>query len=169
MLNGTIIGDVGFDPMGLSSQLELNYIRASEIKHGRVAMLATVGYLVQQYVQLPLYHEANPIKAWSSVPVAANVQIILFCGIFELATLTSTVRGGEPGAYGYDPLGFSKGKTKEQMDDLKLKELKNGRSLRMPLCACSHLRGIISGRLAMFAIFGMVAQSFLFDKPTLSF
>lgn len=39
-----------FDPLGyaqVGSQETLNWFRAAELKHGRVAMLATTGYLVQ--------------------------------------------------------------------------------------------------------------------------
>ncbi|MEM7469003.1 MAG: chlorophyll a-b binding domain-containing protein, partial [Pseudomonadota bacterium] len=40
----------GFDPLGLASlgsDQTLAWFRAAELKHGRVAMLATTGYLVQ--------------------------------------------------------------------------------------------------------------------------
>jgi len=45
-------------------------------------------------------------------------------------------------------MGQSKGKSKAQMDDLKLKEIKNG-------------------RLAMIAIMGMIIQQHIFGTPTL--
>jgi Chlorophyll A-B binding protein len=48
-------------------------------------------------------------------------------------------------------MGQMKGKSAQQINDLKLKEVKNG-------------------RLAMIAIIGMITQSIIFDgKPTLSF
>jgi hypothetical protein len=40
-LDGTMIGDVGFDPLRLAEvQVDLSYARGAEIKHGRIAMLA---------------------------------------------------------------------------------------------------------------------------------
>ena len=43
---GKMIGDVGFDPLGLSEvQVDLNYARGAEVKHGRIAMLVHSGVL----------------------------------------------------------------------------------------------------------------------------
>lgn len=42
-LTGTLPGDVGFDPLGLSNNFDLKWMREAELKHGRLAMLATVG------------------------------------------------------------------------------------------------------------------------------
>jgi len=44
-LDGTMAGDVGFDPLQLSSLVPLAWMREAEIKHGRVCMLAIVGYI----------------------------------------------------------------------------------------------------------------------------
>eukprot|EP00965_Chrysotila_dentata_P008840 288133-Pleurochrysis_carterae.AAC.4 len=44
-LDGTMVGDVGFDPLGISSGIPMAWLRESELKHGRVCMLATVGYI----------------------------------------------------------------------------------------------------------------------------
>ncbi|CAM9798354.1 unnamed protein product, partial [Heterosigma akashiwo] len=130
-LDGSMVGDVGFDPLRITDQLtDLNFVRAAELKHGRVAMLAVVGFAIASKVNL--YGDAaaisTPLDAPFMVPFAGNMQILSFIGIIELATLDSTYAGeGAPGDYGWDPLNFSKGKTPEQMKDLQLKELKNGR------------------------------------------
>ena len=47
-LDGSLPGDVGFDPLGFSTTVtelggDLNYVREAELMHGRQAMLATVG------------------------------------------------------------------------------------------------------------------------------
>merc|ERR1711881_553990 len=47
-LKGEYIGDVGFDPLGLSSNRKLlPWYREAELAHGRVAMMAVLGYTVQ--------------------------------------------------------------------------------------------------------------------------
>ena len=33
--SGSMVGDVGFDPLGFSEQFNVNYARAAELKHGR--------------------------------------------------------------------------------------------------------------------------------------
>merc|ERR1719271_287377 len=62
-LDGTIPGDVGFDPLGFSTTItelggDLNYVREAELMHGRQAMLATVGFL------FPAYFGKLPGVAW---------------------------------------------------------------------------------------------------------
>ena len=52
-LDGTMVGDVGFDPLGFSGWLNLNWAREAEIKHGRVAMLAATGMIVQDLTVIP--------------------------------------------------------------------------------------------------------------------
>ena len=47
-LDGSLPGDVGFDPLGFSTTItelggDLNYVREAELMHGRQAMMATVG------------------------------------------------------------------------------------------------------------------------------
>ena len=41
-----MVGNVGFDPMGLSTPQNIKWMREAELKHGRVCMLAVVGYIV---------------------------------------------------------------------------------------------------------------------------
>ena len=49
-LDGTYVGDYGFDPMGLSDiQADLSYARWAELKHGRICMLAILGMVTQEY------------------------------------------------------------------------------------------------------------------------
>jgi len=49
LLDGSMAGDVGFDPLGLSGiddvGVDLYWLREAEVKHARVAMLAVVGIL----------------------------------------------------------------------------------------------------------------------------
>merc|ERR1711871_828655 len=48
-LDGTMVGDVGFDPLGLAKTPELlDQYRLAELKHSRLAMLAAVGFIVSE-------------------------------------------------------------------------------------------------------------------------
>lgn len=40
-------GNSEFDPFGFAETFDPKWLREAELKHGRVAMLATVGWLVQ--------------------------------------------------------------------------------------------------------------------------
>lgn len=44
MPNDMHIGDVGFDPIGFSSFIPLDFLREAELKHGRICQLAVVGF-----------------------------------------------------------------------------------------------------------------------------
>ena len=149
-LDGSMVGDQGFDPLGFTNTLQsLHYVRSAELKHGRVAMLACVGFVVSQYVHF-LTGEVDPIKAIGAIGFGPNLQILSFIGTIELATWDKNYNSdNEPGNLGFDPLNFSKGKSAAQMNDLKLKEIKNG-------------------RLAMVAIVGMMVQNGAFPgQPTI--
>jgi len=121
-LDGTMVGDMGFDPMGISNTLpDLRYARAAELKHGRIAQLAVVGFLWQEKLPhlggVPGYEEINPLAAPSSVPFAANVQIFLAIAIAEF--IMECVPGGaygtgEPGDFGFGA-SFLKGKSDAQV------------------------------------------------------
>ena len=144
-----MIGDVGFDPMGITNTLaSTKYVQAAEIKHGRVAMLATVGFVLQQYIHI-VSSEADPFKAIAALGYGPNLQILSFIGVIELATWNKTFcKDSTPGDLGFDPMKQLKGKSQKQIDDFKLKEIKNG-------------------RLAMVAIIGMFVQNLTFHTPTL--
>jgi hypothetical protein len=55
MLDGTLAGDVGFDPLGFSDIFDVKVLREAELKHGRIAMLAVLGWLVQEQTVLPFF------------------------------------------------------------------------------------------------------------------
>lgn len=145
-LNGTMVGDVGFDPLYLSDYINLEYAAAAEVKHGRICMLAALGMLVQEIVHLPnsAFAEPNPLKAIYAVPVEGWVQIITVICIVELASFKATFETGAD--LGFDPLNMGK---PGMMDELKLKEVKNG-------------------RLAMLATMGFIMQTIVTGKPILA-
>jgi hypothetical protein len=94
-LDGSMVGDFGFDPLGFTNTLQsMNYARAAELKHGRVAMLACVGFLQPFHF---LTAEADPLKATFALGYGPNLQILSFIGVIELATWDKTFKGDASG------------------------------------------------------------------------
>jgi len=127
-LNGELLCDIGFDPVGFTKGKSLATItkyREAELKHGRLCMLAVTGYLVQEAVspfQKAPFNEANPINALGMVPAFGIAQIILAAGLIEYNT--QGYEGRIPGDVGFDPLGLSKDGIKEEW---AVAEIKHGR------------------------------------------
>jgi light-harvesting complex I chlorophyll a/b binding protein 4 len=137
-------------------------MREAELKHGRVSMLAVVGWLVQAHgIHLPsdtgLYDTANPIDAVFHVGAGPLLQIVLGVGALEWLnhdgkmTMVDMHEGSSrvPGEFTNPIYGAKqlKGKSESQVADIKLKELKNG-------------------RLAMMAIGGLVHQTIVTGSET---
>jgi hypothetical protein len=59
-LDGSMVGDVGFDPLGFTEKYDIKWLREAELKHGRVCMLASLGCLVQEFVHLPYEATVRP-------------------------------------------------------------------------------------------------------------
>lgn len=80
-----MVGDIGFDPLGLATIFPVKFMREAEIKHGRVAMLAVVGWLVSEVVHVPgaAYMSENPVDAMAAVGPSPMLQIFCFCGFLE--------------------------------------------------------------------------------------
>jgi len=142
LLDGSMAGDVGFDPLGLSGiddvGIDLYWLREAEIKHGRVAMLAVAGILQVEIFGPAPGCEAATAKCqmdafwqlWNSHPqyVAFGlIMITIIETISGIATTTGRESGErEPGDFGLDPLGFGNGDA-AAFDRLKTQEVKNGR------------------------------------------
>jgi len=149
-LDGSMAGDVGFDPMGLSEiQQDLTYARWAELKHGRIAMLAIVGLLTEEYIHLPgeAYQNSDPFGAVSTVGLGVNAQIFLGIGVVELMNFYKHYDGSEPGDIGWTG-GFLKNKSEADIKKAKEQEIKH----------C---------RLAMVAITGATVQTLAFHEPLL--
>lgn len=106
-----------WDPLGLAelgSDETIAWFRHAEIKHGRVAMAAFVGWwAVGAGLRLPgeLAHgtsfasiPSKGIEAWDAVPGIGKVQMLLFAGLIELHDELffsrrgdHYLRGGTPG------------------------------------------------------------------------
>jgi len=116
-------------------------------------MLAAFGFMVQQFVNFPMYsdmHVDDSNMAPTVVGISAMLQIVCAAGIEEWrtnkgkVTMETMFDGTDraPGDLGFDPMGQMKGKSAAEIADLKLKEIKNG-------------------RLAMLAIGGMIHHNFI--------
>merc|ERR1719287_222022 len=123
----------------------LPWFREAELKHGRAAMLATVGFVAPEFFRIPgeqFSFEALPkvIDAHDALPesmiqIFGWISFVEACSFAALANMNNYDR--RPGDFGFDPLGIYP-TDPEKQKEMQLKELKNG-------------------RLAMIAIGGMVA------------
>jgi len=154
-LDGSMPGDMGFDPMGLSDiQTDLRYARWAELKHGRVCMLAVTGMVWQEYgAHLPgaAYATRDPFEAISSVGFGSNFQVLLAIGVLELINWDDTFNGeSRPGVVpGFVPQWWSK-------ISVAQKEV-------------HYEQEIVHCRLAMIAFIGATHQTFLLHQGLLDF
>ena len=44
---------MGFDPLGISTWVDVRWLREAELKHGRICMLAATGMIVQDIFRFP--------------------------------------------------------------------------------------------------------------------
>jgi hypothetical protein len=108
------LSDLAF--WGTTNEATIGFLRHSEIKHGRVAMAAFVGYIVHSNGYrfpwpmtldgTPFPHETNPPALWDALPEAGKWQIIGFIGFLEFWGELTTLehhhymsKGGKPGKY----------------------------------------------------------------------
>lgn len=151
------VGDVGFDPFRFSDFLPVDFLREAELKHGRICQLAVVGFAAVDlgfkiYPTPEAYEGLTSVTAHDAlVEQGAMSQLFLWIGITEIIGSVALVQmlqgsGREPGDFGLDPVGFLKGKSNEEIDEMKLKEI-------------THCR------LAMMAFSGMVTQAVLTQGP----
>jgi len=141
---------LGFwDPAGLAdlgTEKTLAWFRAAELKHSRVAMAATVGFIVNEAgitfpgdlaTGVPFSSLPKGIAAWEAVPTAGKIQMLLTIGIIETASEAQQphyMNGGKlgsiPGPFGlrlWDPIGSMSALDDETLAKKRLMELNNGR------------------------------------------
>lgn len=141
-----------YDPLGLLKIHPINpnvlphpkWLRESELKHSRIAMLASVGAFASQWgLTIPGYTAvADPVENLNQFVTnypLGFAQILLAIGIIEGNFFPGEFWTGqgarEAGDLGYDPLGFFKNKTPSQKNNLRLQELKNGRLAMLAMAA----------------------------------
>jgi len=144
-----------WDPCGFSTDIpegRLWFMREAELKHGRIAMLASLGIQVAE--------KFHPL--WGDVPFNSAIEfhkeplfrqqfwpaVLFAAGTIELLSgnIWDDNISRAPGDLGFDPLGL-KPKNAKDLLELQNKELNNG-------------------RLAMFAAMGMMFQELIANtKP----
>eukprot|EP00597_Dinobryon_sp_UTEXLB2267_P017166 CAMPEP_0201113432 /NCGR_PEP_ID=MMETSP0812-20130820/77830_1 /ASSEMBLY_ACC=CAM_ASM_000668 /TAXON_ID=98059 /ORGANISM="Dinobryon sp., Strain UTEXLB2267" /LENGTH=230 /DNA_ID=CAMNT_0047376965 /DNA_START=105 /DNA_END=797 /DNA_ORIENTATION=- len=181
-LTGKLAGDVGFDPLGISSQWSdkdwsqqivpdiwpeaaprtpittVEWMRESELKHGRFAMLAVLGWVaVDSGLRFPgetFSAIPNSLAAHNAAVENGSMGFLLsVVGILELLTGAAVFdqakgSGRAPGDFSFDPLGL--GKDPKSKERYATNEIKNG-------------------RLAMLAFSGIVTQAALFPEKSFPF
>merc|ERR1711972_812636 len=141
---------IGFwDPVGYTKDGSVDNFkrrRATEIKHGRVSMLACMGYMTPEItgkfpgylspsMKLQFADIPNGLGALSKVPGVGWAQIFLYCAYCELSQ-DQTAGAGADGNFGFKAITSS--------DPATLTKKLNSE--------------IANGRLAMMAIIGMFFQ-----------
>eukprot|EP01040_Poterioochromonas_malhamensis_P006684 gene6684-7202_t len=133
-----------FDPLGLlkdADQDRFERLRYVEVKHGRIAMLAVLGHLVQQNWRFPGYIDLeghkfadlpNGFAGLAAVPAFGLVQIFLSIGWWEVKGWKQ-IEGSTPGDFGIPYLPGIK--TEEQKAQKRAIELNNGRAAQMGILA----------------------------------
>jgi hypothetical protein len=129
-LDGYVGASDGFDPLGVSTKIDMRWLREAELKHGRVAMLAFVGFVAPD---AGLVNLENGILAPSIAAHDASLgpyggplgQVWLFVATLEvlvgLPAVVFMLMGGDraAGDFRFDPLGLH-GITPEQRDEVPL-------------------------------------------------
>jgi light-harvesting complex I chlorophyll a/b binding protein 4 len=155
-----------FDPLGFCNGVDegrIRFYREVELKHGRVAMLAALGFVVGENFH-PLFGgniDVPSYIAFQQTPLQEFWRYVMFAiGLLELVSVSSfefpvaiewsdgqrrvfprlwQVRASHKlGDFGFDPMGL-KPTTEAELKAMQSKELNNGRA-------------------AMIGIAGMVAQ-----------
>eukprot|EP00978_Attheya_sp_CCMP212_P010323 scaffold24903_cov49-Attheya_sp.AAC.4 len=155
-----------FDPLGFTKDKELSGVkrlREAEIMHGRVAMMATVGYLIGENTPTMAFGFDHPIIAnnqLAEIPGTILFPFFLAINISEalrasigwvepgLGPLFTIRESYYPGDIGFDPLGL-KPTDATEFANMQAKEISNG-------------------RLAMLAAAGMCVAELVNGKPILA-
>ena len=139
-----------FDPLGFSKGKDdatMNLYREAELKHGRVAMAACLGWYLDAAGVHPAFNSQlsnDPLEAAKQLPFVGWLQFVLGCGAIEWLAIKIKER---PGYKAGDILGASYwvDDSDEGWVDYQNKEINNG-------------------RLAMVAFMGIFVQDLYFGN-----
>ena len=151
---------------GLGNEGTIGSLRHAEIKHGRVAMAAFLGYMAGATELVSGPHKILPYRGfepgltppeqWDAIPLYGKLQILVIVGMLESygeILAPHYTKGGLPGYYPpikgkrpelifnlYDPFNFFEGDSAEKKARGRLTEVNNG-------------------RLAMLGIFSIISEA----------
>jgi len=149
VLDGNYLGDVGFDPFGLSVSAQgrygvsgLDWYREAELMHGRICQLAVLGFIWpsvfgtfpgNDFYGQDCFNYPNPLDAFGGVPRESIGQILLFMSALEMRRVniireegSNYVPGDQRfGQTGWNPFGLKY--TPEEFEEKRLQELKHCR------------------------------------------
>jgi hypothetical protein len=152
----------------MGEEATVGFLRHSEIKHGRVAMAAFVGYCVQSNFIFPWPQHMDgttgpatsfsPEQQWDMIPEAAKWQIFGVIGLLEIwdetggNTLDHYTKGRKPGQYpSAQPFRDNVHFALDLYDPFGFSKKKTEEQKARGLIA-----EINNGRLAMLGIFGFL-------------
>merc|ERR1719251_437919 len=160
---------------GTSNEATIGFLRHAEIKHGRIAMFAFVGYIVHangikfpwpmQMDGTPFPSETNPPELWDAVSDSAKWQIFSVIAFLEFWSELSTpsnkhyMAGGRPGDFPdfvSGPEGIPHPVPFNFFDPFKLSKNRSAEAKERGL-----LVEINNGRLAMIGILGFLQEETL--------
>lgn len=162
-------GDAGFDPLGLAGDSPASFrnMLEAETKHGRLAMIAGVGFAAPELVHTrmaSLFGLPDLMADGGCAPTLPNGglanpvllgSVIAIFGIIGFGEIAAPRNAALPGYYGFDPLRFG---------DVQFSAL-----------AKSMLRSDVEwvaeaemkhGRIAMLVVTYMALSEFLTQEPT---
>jgi hypothetical protein len=139
-----LVGNKGFDPLNCATDIGiLKKYREAETKHGRLAMLAAVGWPISELAQpylAKLTNSPDLLTGNEQAPSLLNggldrvnplffMAVIVFSATVEATALKLDRTSAEytPGDLGFDPLNLYTGESESKKRELELKELNNGR------------------------------------------
>ena len=139
-----MIGNVDFDPWGLSTPQNIKWMREAELKHGRMCQLAWLGFVsVDLGVKFPgeKYAALSSFAAHDATAKYELFLLLLLVGTAEtigFSQIYGMTEGSDrqPGDFGFDPLGLLTPATETKYKTAEL----------------------LHGRLAMLAFSGVVTQ-----------
>eukprot|EP00520_Triparma_pacifica_P010643 CAMPEP_0118634504 /NCGR_PEP_ID=MMETSP0785-20121206/1583_1 /TAXON_ID=91992 /ORGANISM="Bolidomonas pacifica, Strain CCMP 1866" /LENGTH=213 /DNA_ID=CAMNT_0006525485 /DNA_START=26 /DNA_END=667 /DNA_ORIENTATION=+ len=141
-----------FDPLNLAAAYPpfVPFFREAELRHGRTAMLAVLGFISTDFIRIP-----GDMYSFDSIPKTIDIhdallkngpmyQLLLWIGLWDILVTAPSIKAlgegfREPGDYGWR---WFAPESKEGFDVKRDAELKNG-------------------RLAMIAVGGIATQSII--------
>merc|ERR1740138_1738532 len=183
-----VTGPLGFfDPLGFCSaddltEGKLKFYREVELKHGRVGMLAALGFVVGENfhplfggnIDAPAYlaFQQTPLETfWPLVVLAIAIPEIY--SVFTFETVGANDSRGKPtpqgqpwairadheaGNLGFDPLGL-KPEDPAELKEMQTKELNNGRLAMIATAGMIVQELVTKDKLFMLSVGGQEAEA----------